>query len=427
MSGAAAQDAALEAEQPKEIVALRLEWNPHNKLLLWLKCVTTQSSAEGKAFTHHNVADLQHAGVFRSELDVSLSFDHRTLGVLNKETHHENKITVDSNSSDEDLVKASQMLTAALKPPESKPDKPRVENKHVPDAQKPETPSAAATLVSLHEPGRAALPRSQLSVEVEAQQRPPGSDDLGCAGLSAGEVGSVALAGKDASAPSSALQKTGEEIQAISSVASPSSTPAAEDVQKTGQEESGQPISAEPPLDPAVLALFTETDPLRINLEVFRCLTQRLELPVQDVALSLERVFENRRFQVISSTHPEVTSVLELRSNEFTGFYLSQVNDRKVLLVYARDGKHILWGTIKCELQASVAAESDEFRGSALLGLARNRAGHWVFVVTPEYKSWTKSRAKTYEEAEVKFATVKEIAAAVEEYEIIWPERNPHS
>jgi hypothetical protein len=393
--GAASPDTeTLPGESSKEIVAMQLERNPHNKSLLWLKCLTNQGGAEGKAFTHHNVADLQHAGVFRPELDVTLSLDHRTLGILNKTTNQEEKITVDINSADEDLAKASEMLTAALKPPTSKPTRSGVELK--PSSEPPD-----GMAENVRQASRMPVQEApRLTTDAAAMPGPPSNH------IPAEQTSPVAESHIEAPSPS-ASEASKTRVLEPTTVAPP---------------QVEQPKPEDPPLDAAVLALFKETDPLRINLEVFQRLTQRLELPVQDLALSLERVFENRRFQVVSSTHPEVTSILELRSSEFTGFYLSHVSERKVLLVYARDGKHIQWGTIKCELQASVASEPDEFRGSALLGLAINRAGHFVFVVTPEYNNWSKSRAKTYEEAEVHFATVKEIAAAPGDYSLIWPE-----
>ncbi|MBI2948117.1 MAG: hypothetical protein HYY23_10740 [Verrucomicrobia bacterium] len=444
-TGTAALETASETEQPKEIVAMGLERNPHNKSLLWLKCLMTQGGAEGKAFTHHNVVDLQHRGVFRSEFDVSLSLDHRTLGILNKLTNQEDKITVDSSSSDEDLAKASQLLTAALKPPSAKPSEARAESKSAPEPQNADPPRDAKSATTTSDaPHESTALESERRTPIRRESEPPIKTQPAEKEFGAPVSRTESMPDQEAAEYShrfmgrEQVRKEHEALQEPSPLPLPRAdlaTAASNEVPL--QREAGvggapvaQPKthatpSEEPPLDAAVLTLFQETDPLLINVAVFRCLTQRLGVPAQDVALSLERVFENRRFQVISFTHPEVTNVLELRSDEFTGFYLSHVSERKILLVYARDGKHIEWGTIKCALQASVASEPDEFRGSALLGLAQNRAGHFVFVVTPEYKNWTKSRAKTYEEAGVNFATVKEIAAAPGEYLLIWPEPVP--
>jgi hypothetical protein len=95
---------------------LRLIRNPKNHLLLWLDCVPAKGGpAEGKAFTHHNVAELQHRGVFASSLDVSLSLNHRRLSILNTQTRQEESLEVDAESGDDLLARASQMLTTALK------------------------------------------------------------------------------------------------------------------------------------------------------------------------------------------------------------------------------------------------------------------------------------------------------------------------
>jgi len=98
--------------------ALRLVRNPKNPLLLWLECLAAKGGPpEGKAFTHHNVADLQHRGVFAPPLDVSLSLDHRRLSILNTHTRQEETLVVDAESGAEILAQASHLLTAALKPP----------------------------------------------------------------------------------------------------------------------------------------------------------------------------------------------------------------------------------------------------------------------------------------------------------------------
>ena len=115
-------------EQRAEIREMRLVKNPQNKLLLWLECVTSKGDKpETKAFTHHNLADLQHGGAFVADLDVNLSLDHRTLSILNTQTNQDETITVDPGSSDSELARASQMLTTALKPPMAGPGEPSAE------------------------------------------------------------------------------------------------------------------------------------------------------------------------------------------------------------------------------------------------------------------------------------------------------------
>ena len=102
-------------EGPPAITEIRVVRNPRGKLFLGMEMVSARGTRTN-AFTHHNVAELQHAGVFRSNLDVVLSLDNRTLTIFESATHTEERIGVDNSSADTDLHKASEMLTAALKP-----------------------------------------------------------------------------------------------------------------------------------------------------------------------------------------------------------------------------------------------------------------------------------------------------------------------
>ena len=145
--------------------------------------------------------------------------------------------------------------------------------------------------------------------------------------------------------------------------------------------------------------------------------------PVQEVRLSLPRVFENRRFEVISFDEQQIDSVLELRSEDFYGFYLSHISEQRIDFVYACRGTHIEWGTDKCVLQPSVTSDAIEFQGSALLGLAQTRDHQFVFVVTPAYKQWVSSREQQYRDAFAHFLTANELAAEADQYTFIWPER----
>jgi hypothetical protein len=172
----------------------------------------------------------------------------------------------------------------------------------------------------------------------------------------------------------------------------------------------------------AVLALFTESDPVRNNLEIFQRLVARLGLPVQDVRLSMPRIFDNRRFEIISFTHPDVSSVFELRSEDFHGFYLTHINDQNILLVYARQGKHIEWGPKRCLLEAGISSEPNEFQGGGLLGLAQDQEDHFIFVVVPAYKQWVKPHEKLYQEVDAYFMTVQEFAGTHDHSCLIWPD-----
>jgi len=390
-----------------EILELRLVRNPQNKLSLWLECVmTVGGNPEGKAFTYHNIAELNHHGVFLPHLDVNLSLDSRTLSILNQQTHQDETLTVDSVSGDEDLIRASQMLTAALKPPTARPAEPLPEFKSAAPAEREQDaspPSPGPELESTPAPPPAAALDGQTT---------PGLNEAGAVTCGDGIItgspeAQTGLAGSDSPLIVNATVKS-EEV--------PSEPPL------TGVEAPQAPVAPESSPDEGLLALFTETDPVRINLEIFRRLGPRLGLVVQDVRLSLPRVFEDRRFEVVSFTHPEIVSVLELRSEDFVGFYLSHVNDHNVLLVYACKGKHFEWGTGRCLLEAGLTAEANEFKGSALLGLAQDRPRHVVFVVRPEYKQWAGPFEKQYEEANARLVTVPELAANRNEYALVWPE-----
>jgi len=109
------------AQPAAGLVGIRVVHNPQNRLFLWLECHHAGGRNEGKAFTHHNVADLQHRGVFQEHLDVSLSIDNHRLSILNLQTREEQVLTLASESGEADLARATDMLTAALKPIETSP------------------------------------------------------------------------------------------------------------------------------------------------------------------------------------------------------------------------------------------------------------------------------------------------------------------
>ncbi|MBI2949598.1 MAG: hypothetical protein HYY23_18335 [Verrucomicrobia bacterium] len=338
-----------EHDRPAKIREMLLTKNPQNCLHLWLECFTErEGEVEGMAFTHHNVAELQHRGAFRDDLDVTLSFDHSKFSILNKRTNREQTIAVDLESSEADLAKASRILTAALK-----------------------SPSRNA--------GRDG--RSDRAAAVNPAKLLP-------------------------------------EVPAPATAAAP--LPATAD--RASTLESQMPPQPQCHVDPRISRVFQEADPQRINVEIFQGLAQRLGLPIQDVRLSLERVFENRRFEALSYHHAEISSVMELRSAEFYGFYLSHINENKILLVYGCKGRHIEFGSENCTLQASIAAEPCVFKdGGALLGLAQNRNNAFVFIVSTAFKYWVKAREKLYEDAQASFATVEDIAREPEKYSLIWP------
>jgi len=340
------------------IVELRVVRNTADKALLWLECITALGEIKGpKAFTHHNVTDLKQSGLFLPHKEVHLSLDHRRLSVLNRQTHKDESITIDTQSPDEDLRKAGRMLTEALKSVEPRPERGN-------EPIEATTPPPADTPATGEKPPAASPPGQTVSNEQPSQ-------------------GSTSSA---AATPSSAA-------------------------------------TLQPELDPTIIALFNETDAVRINREIFRRLVEWLGITPQEVHLSLPFVFENRRFEVLGFEQQEITDLAQLRGVEFYGFYLSHVSEKKIMLVYACNGMHLEWGPDKCVLQPTVKSEAEEYKGSVLLGLVQDQKDEFVFVVKPEFKKWIAPREMPFTEENLQFLTVADIAVAPGEYKLIWPER----
>ncbi|MBL9137288.1 MAG: hypothetical protein JNK85_15555 [Verrucomicrobiales bacterium] len=167
--------------------------------------------------------------------------------------------------------------------------------------------------------------------------------------------------------------------------------------------------------------LFANRNPREINEGIFRQLAIRLPIPVQDVLLTLPRVFEDRRFEVLDFNGTEIASVLQLRSEAFYGFYLTHLGPDRVDLVYACHGTHIEWGTDKCAVQPTTGAETVEFRSAALLGLAQDASHHFVFVVESAYRAWIKPREADCAHAYAHFIDVTDWARQRETLPLIWP------
>lgn len=344
-----------------EIAEIRVVRSLSDKSLLWLECITAGGDMlPTKAFTHHNVAELQQSGVFLPNVEVHLSLDHRKLSVIYRATQQAEHLTLDPASSDAELRAASHLLTSALKPAA-----PRVEVRMAPVAATSPTASAAP---AISEPAPVAESPLASATAQFPEIIPPAS---------------VAYT-KVAEPPAPATEK---------------------------------------PLDPAIVSLFHETDAVRVNLEVFRRLATWLGIPAQEVYLSLPCVFENRRFEVLNFEQTEINSLMELRGEDFYGFYLSHIKEQKVVLVYACNGTHIEWGPDKCVMQPTMRAEAEEYHASALLGMAQDRNDEFVFVVKPAFKEWIAPREKPYTVENVQFLTVADIAAAPDLYRLIWPER----
>jgi hypothetical protein len=185
------------------------------------------------------------------------------------------------------------------------------------------------------------------------------------------------------------------------------------------------PLPASVDLEPsgtAASGLFPEDDPGHIIGAVFSELARHVDLPIQEVYLSLPRVFHDRRFVVINFGGFEVSDLGELRSDRFYGFYLSYLDAQNPILVYACQGRHLEFGPRKCVVQVSLAVEPEEFKGNGLMGLAQDADGNFVFVVTPGYRQWIRPKERDYRPICARFLTPEEYLDHAESCTLIWPE-----
>lgn len=385
--------AARPVEADREVIGWRVRRNPQNKLVLWIEGVGRGGEVvEGRALTHHNVAELQHSGRFRPHLDVTLSLDNRTLSVLDKATGKEERLVVEPNSPDSDFERAAEMLTVALRPPEPRTDD---------GASGPATPP-------ILESAEGARPAPE-DRPIEPSQ---------CAG-----PGTTAAPPPSGPEAPEVVPPRGEMTPGRDEAAEPGA-PRSSDAPPASATVSSRAVAEGPePALPARAVPFPMTDPIETIVSVFRALAARSGLPVHDVLLSLPPAFTDRRFEVLAFDGRPVEGVLELRADAFAGFYLTHLRADNVLLVYANSGRHIEFGPGRCELQATTAAEPDEFRDSGLLGLAQDGEGNFVFLVTPEYRSWVAARENPYVEAGARFLTAADAANARAELMLIWPPR----
>jgi len=377
--------ASAPAPHPTEFQEIRVLRNPKNRLALWLECVAAHSDqVEGMALTHHNVAELQHRGVFRPEFDVAMSVDAHELSVLNPTTREEDKIRLAPNSPDDQLVAAGRLLTGALKAPSTPP-----------------TPSVPDLEPDLDEPSA--------EEDSSSEQEKPSA-----AAPSDGPVSSLPLT-TPVEEPSPAFAPL-TPVEA--SVAAPISVP----VESLSVSSRGSVTEEEPRDEPEGGGLFPDQDPRHVIEGVFSALTRHLEVPLQEVHLSLPRVFSDRRFVVLSFGGQQISGLGELRSDAFYGFYLSFLDPGTVILVYACQGRHIEWGTDKCVVQSSLSAEADEFKEPALLGLAQDADGNFLFMVTPAYRQWIRTREHDYRSVFARFLTADQFLAQAPRPMVIWPE-----
>jgi hypothetical protein len=396
--GTTAREALSATElHPEEILEMKVIRHPKDKVVFWLECVTVRGGRfQWRALTHHNVAELQRSGVFLPHLDVTLSLDNRTLSLLDTQSHQEESISMDQDCSDAELARASHMLTAALKPAKARPTAPEP------------TPTIGAGVepVPIQVPeGRTAVTAATVGQRPETPLAPPPSPrpSEAIAVVPVGENGVGKPEARTTAPATTAASTTADGTQIIPSTDAP--------VLPGGAEIPAPQVPGGPALDPAVLTLFSQTDPLRVNAGIFRRLADRFDVAVQDVRLSLPWVFTDRRFEILSFGGQEIGSVLELRSEEFYGFYLSHLSEQRIDFVYACGGTHIEWGPDKCVLQPSAQADAMEFAGSALLALAQAPDNQFVFVVTPAYKQWVKPYESRCHEAFAQFLEVNDLAA----------------
>jgi len=407
-SGGTTAEEALSATElrPEEILEMQLVRHPKDNAVFWLECVTVRGGRfQWRAFTHHNVAELQRSGVFRPYIDVTLSLDNRILSLLNTLSHEEETIALDHGNSDAELARASQILMAALKPAKAPPA-----------AREPAATKAVGPGPNPGSDGRNTDTAATVAPPTETLAKPlappvslpPPPEPIAVAPVRQGAVS------KPADRTEAPLTASSNATVEASSIVPLPKAPA-----KPGRTEH-LPDPSGPALDPAVLGLFSQVDPLRANVEIFQRLANRFDVPMQDVRLSLPWVFTDRRFEILSFGGQEIGSVLELRSEEFYGFYLSHISERRIDFVYACGGTHIEWGPDKCVLQPSAHAEAMEFAGSALLALAQARDNLFVFVVTAAYMQWVKPYEARCREALAQFLAVNDLAADPESQTHDW-------
>lgn len=396
-----AASAGSDVASKPDLAALRVRRNPQNKLVLWLESVSpTGDVFEARALTHHNLAELQHQGAFLPHLDVTLSLDNRTLSMLDRQTGQDQHRVIEPASPDDDLDRAGQWLTAALRPPPPPP----IPTATAPQPPAPETPPPLAPLAPTSPPAPPPPIPPPAPVTPPPPARASAPPPVALRGTSTGTPIRRADAPPPATTPAPRPSPAAANAPLVEAAATPTAPPG-------------------PETDDAGLAAlgFPTAEPLETMVQVFRTLAADAGLPVQDVLLSLPMAFTDRRFEILAFDGQPIESVLELRAEGFAGFYLTHLHPDNVLLVYASRGRHVEFGSRRCELQPSVAAEPDEFPGPGLLGLAQDREGNFIFLVNARFRAWASSREKAYLEAGARFLTPAEAFALGDDLTRIWP------
>ena len=356
--GAVAQVTPTAEDRPQEVAEMRVIRNPTDNVLLWLECITPTGQTHGAKAFTHHNISEFQHG----------GFFRPNLDVCLSLDHHRLSVL-------DRLTKLEETITLDPRSPD-------------------ETLRQAGRILTkaLRQPIAApAAPVAPPAPRAEVVAEPPAA-----APLSAAQVATP-------SAPAA--------VTLPPATATPAPLPAT-------------PVAAavaQPPLD-RITPLFRKSNVVRTNQEIFRRLSTWLGILPQEVQLSLEMVFENRRFEVLSFEPMEIQGLEDLRGEDFYGFYLSHISEHKVVLVYACNGTHIEWGPEKCVLQPTARSEAEEYKGSALLGMAQDANDEFVFIVQPEFKEWIVPREQPYTVENVQFHTVTDLVAAPENYRLIWPE-----
>ena len=384
-----------------QLESIKVVKDPLNLTTLWLECISKQGDVlERKAFTHHNVLEMAHHGIFSDEYDVSVSVDNRTLTIANKITHQTKSLTVRPDSNEEHLKEAGQWLTATLKHKDIQLPQAIVEA--------PKNPIENLTAQSS-------------SSETETQKR---MEEAKTHEQQTPQALSSEIALQTVNIPKTSISASPKEkVDPPITAAENHPTPNLPDLEPV------HPMPIHPAPNPIILDAFKNLNSRDVILGVFGQLQDHMDLTPQTFYLSMPRIFENRQFDVLNMYQTEIESVMDLRNESFCGFYLSHINEEKIILVYACQGIHIEWGQTRCLVETSITAEPEEFSGAGLLGLAVNKEGHCVFIVQSAYRQWIKHVEKHFHAINIHFMTVDELAIKCAELDLLWPviENNPEN
>ncbi|MCX8108312.1 MAG: hypothetical protein N3G20_05855, partial [Verrucomicrobiae bacterium] len=316
-----------------EFASIRITRNAASRPFLCLECVPAHGgNPVTRALTHQNVHDLQHAGVFLPHLEVSLSLDNRTLKILNKETGQEERFQVNTDSSDEELERASRALSLALKPPTpAQPKQPSSEPSPqpavaVPDARNPVEQAKPLTEAppdqkEPHITQQSSFPAKQPETQIipgpiVPQHGQPENKRISHSGLVPECQPNAKLAPREAEAEKTPVG-TNATFDPRPTLEVPAVTTGLRTVSQTPGRADNPTISLPQKSDPSphhhqvsppasaheshpLAALFGKADPNQVATQIFKSLVAWFGVRSEEKYLSLPRVFENRRFEIIN-------------------------------------------------------------------------------------------------------------------------------